>query len=206
MRKFAMCLAVLACGGTAAAPAPIRLFDGRTLAGWEQGTADSFHVENGSITGGTIDRVLTKKTFLCTTRDYGDFRLTARFRIDGGQYANTGIQFRTARVDAGATQVTGYQADAGYIYWGTLYDEGRRRVTLANVDQSTIARHLNDGQWNRYEIVARGRHIVLTFNGVKTIDYVEPDTSIAQTGKICLQLHDKVAMTVAFRDIELTPL
>jgi hypothetical protein len=210
MRRLASGAAALLCTASIGAgppdPRPIRLFDGRTLNGWEQGTSTGFHVEKGAITGGTIDKALDKKTFLCTTREYGDFRLTARFRLDGDRYANTGIQFRTRRVDPAATQVIGYQADAGYIYWGTLYDEGRRKATLVDFDQQRVARHLNDGRWNRYEIIARGRHIVLTLNGVKTVDYVEPDPTIPQTGHICLQLHDKVAMTVAFKDILLTPL
>lgn len=193
--------------GAAPAPQAIPLFDGKSLAGWEQGDRDSYRVEDGAIVGGQLQHPIDRKTFLCTTKDYGDFRLTARFKLDGNQYANTGIQIRTSRVDlTSATAVSGYQADAGYIYWGTLYDEGRRKKTMVDFDQSKVARHFNDGAWNDYEIVARGRHLTFRLNGVTTVDYEEADATIPQTGKVCLQLHNGGPMRVAFKDILLTPL
>lgn len=193
--------------GAAPAPQTAALFDGKTLNGWEQGDRDSYRVENGAIVGGQLEHAIDRKTFLCTTKDYGDFRLTARFKLDGNQYANTGIQIRTSRTDlTSATAVSGYQADAGYIYWGTLYDEGRRKKTMVDFDQSKLTKHFNDGGWNDYEIVAKGRHLTFRLNGVQTVDYEEADATVAQTGKICLQLHNGGPMLVAFKDIRLTPL
>ncbi|MEC7696945.1 MAG: DUF1080 domain-containing protein, partial [Planctomycetota bacterium] len=50
------------------------LFDGTTLNGWEQknGTAH-YRIENGAIVGKTTDG--SPNSFLCTTKDYGDFEL-----------------------------------------------------------------------------------------------------------------------------------
>ena len=144
------------------------------------------------------------KAFLCTTRDYADFRLSARFRLVGGEDANTGIQIRTRRLDA-ATEVSGYQADAGQGFWGNLYDEGRRKEKLVRADQAKLRKVVRRGGWNRYEILASGPHIVLTLNGVTTADYREANAAVPRTGLICLQVHNGGPMRVYFKHLRLTP-
>jgi hypothetical protein len=190
---------------SAASDGPVRLFDGRTLNGWEQGDHTSFRIEHGMIVGGQLSGPIARKTFLCTTKSYGDFRLTARFKLVGADDANTGIQIRTRRLDA-ASEVSGYQADAGQIFWGTLFDEGRRKEKLARGDQDKLRPFIHFGGWNRYEIIAQGRHIVLKLNGIQTVDYTEPDPAIPQTGLICLQVHNGGPMLAWFKDLALTPL
>src|SRR5882762_8561310 len=44
---------------------------------------------------------------------------------------NGGIQLRSQRAKEPAFEMVGYQADMGEGYWGSLYDESRRRKTLA---------------------------------------------------------------------------
>jgi predicted peptidase len=46
-----------------------------------------------------------------------------------------------------------------------------------------------------------GRKIVLTLNGVTSVTYVEPDESIARSGRIALQIHAGAPMVVQFKDI-----
>ena len=46
--------------------------------------------------------------------------------IDGK--GNSGVQFRSVRVPG--HEMSGYQADIGDGYWGSLYDESSRNKTL----------------------------------------------------------------------------
>ena len=57
-----------------------------------------------------------------------------------GEGVNAGIQFRTKRIPD-HHEVSGYQADIGgeqKSYWGSLYDESRRRKILAQADVDAV--------------------------------------------------------------------
>ena len=45
------------------------------------------------------------------------------------------------------------------------------------------------GEWNDYVIRAEGPRVRLSLNGVQTVDYVEPDATIPESGVICVQIH-----------------
>src|SRR5687767_2988283 len=99
-------------------PAPLLaeekpLFDGKTLAGWEGDTAKTWRVEDGAIVGGSLDAVVPRNEFLCTTKTYGDFQLKVKFKLVGERAKmNAGVQFRTKRIP-NHHEVVGYQADIG---------------------------------------------------------------------------------------------
>ncbi len=44
------------------------LFDGKTLKGWEGDTEETWKVEDGVITAGSLDTTVPRTKFLCTTR------------------------------------------------------------------------------------------------------------------------------------------
>src|SRR3954453_20820929 len=68
------------------------LFDGKTLAGWEQHSGKAeYRVEDGTIVGKTV--VNTGNSFLCTKKKYGDFVLEFEFKVAPGM--NSGVQFRS---------------------------------------------------------------------------------------------------------------
>ena len=48
-------------------PAPVPLFDGKTLNGWE-GDLKIFRVQDGAIVGGTLANKIARNEFLCTTK------------------------------------------------------------------------------------------------------------------------------------------
>ncbi len=50
-------------------------------------------------------------------------------------------------------------------------------------------------------ITARGNHITLDLNGVRTADYHEAEPGIEQTGFIALQVHGGPPMEVQFKDL-----
>lgn len=184
-----------------------RLFDGKTFIGWEGDTVTMWKIMDGAIVGGSLEEKVPHNDFLCTTESYYDFILRLKFRLTGTEgFINAGIQFRSQRLHDPAYEMIGYQADLGPGYWGSLYDESRRNKTLASPDSATIARILKPGEWNEYEIRAQGKHIQLFINGTQTVDYVEPDDSIPQSGLIGLQIHGGGKALVEYKDIFLEEL
>jgi hypothetical protein len=189
---------------TAQSRPAVSLFDGKTFAGWE-GDLSIFRIENGAIVGGSLARKLDHNEFLCTTSTYENFELRALIKLLGGNSANTGIQFRTSRIP-NDREVRGYQADAGQNYWGSLYDESRRKKTLKAPDAAAIKRIVKVGDWNEYVIRAEGKHIQLWLNGVQTVDYTEQDPSIEARGVIGLQIHAGPPSEAWYKDIRLVDL
>src|SRR6185295_9303361 len=125
------------CASSLCAAKPTKLFDGKTLDGWE-GDKATWRVEDGSIVGGSLDKTVPRNEFLCTTKTFGDFELKLKFKLVGDKSsANAGVQFRTKRIPK-HHEVSGYQADIGQGYWGALYDESRRNKVLAQPEKKLI--------------------------------------------------------------------
>ncbi len=178
---------------------PVALFDGKTLKGWE-GNQGIFRVQDGAIVGGSLTTALARNECLCTTKSYADFELRMMVKLLGGDSANAGIQFRTRRIP-NDNEVSGFQADMGVGYWGSLYDESRRKKTLTGPDAAKANEIVKRNDWNDYVIRAVGSHIQLSINGVQTVDYTEPDPSIEGTGIICVQIHAGPPSEAWYKDI-----
>ena len=208
--SLALLIIVLLLGG----PAPVHdqrdrtgarpLFDGRTFAGWE-GNLDLFRIQDGAIVAGTLSSKIPRNEFLCTTDTYGDFELTLRVRLLGGERANAGIQFRTRRIP-NHHEVSGYQADMGTGWWGALYDESRRNKVLTGPDQKRMGAVVRQDDWNEYVIRASGDRIQLRLNGLETVDYREPDPSVERSGVICVQIHSGPPSEAWYKDITIRTL
>ncbi|MBY0228585.1 MAG: DUF1080 domain-containing protein [Gemmataceae bacterium] len=180
---------------------PVPLFDGKTLAGWEGDTKKTWRVEDGAIVGGSLEAVVPRNEFLCTTKSYGDFELTLKFKLLGDKdKANAGVQFRTRRIPR-HHEVVGYQADIGQGYWGALYDESRRNKVLAGPDKKLLERIVKHGEWNEYRIRAEGARIRLWLNGTETVDWTEKDDKVERTGVIGLQVHGGAKAKVMYKDV-----
>jgi hypothetical protein len=182
---------------------PVSLFDGKTFKGWE-GNLKSFRIEDGAIVGGTLSEKIPRNEFLCTEQTYGDFELRARVKLIGTG-ANAGIQFRTKRIPNNH-EVIGYQADMGEGWWGSLYDESRRKRLLATADKALIAKILKPGDWTDYVIRAQGARIQLFINGQQTVDYTETDAQIERSGVIAVQIHGGPPSEAWYRDITIVDL
>ncbi len=193
---LALALAPLPCQGE-----EIRLFDGATFGGWE-GSMRFFRIEEGAVVGGRLDEAIPRNEFLATTREYRDFELSLQFRLTG-EATNAGIQIRSRRVP-GSHEMIGYQADLGPGITGWLYDESRRRRMLATCDRRLVEEVLDPEGWNRYRIRCQGRRITLHINGLRTVDYLEPDPEIDLGGRIALQIHSGPPGEVRYRDIRIT--
>jgi acetyl esterase/lipase/prenyltransferase beta subunit len=170
------------------------------LSGWE-GDTQLWSVRDGVLVGRSPG--LDHNEFLATTRPYGDFILSVNFRMVDGK-GNSGVQFRSVRVPP--HEMSGYQADLGEGYWGALYDESRRNMTLV-YPRSDALKSLNRSDWNRYVIRAMGDRITLTLNGQDTVrDYEETEANIARTGLVAVQMHAGSPMEIQFKDLMIQPL
>lgn len=170
----------------------ISLFNGKNLDGWVQknGTA-TYRVEGDSIVGRTSEG--SPNSFLCTTREFGDFELEFEVRVD--DRLNSGVQIRSKTKDGPNGRVYGPQveieasgdngAESGYIY-----GEATGRGWLTPDERLKPHKYFRDGEWNAYRVVAEGPRIQTWINGHQIADLT--DKEIYEThpkGFIGLQVH-----------------
>ena len=195
----------------AASANPVPLFDGRTFTGWEGDTNTVWRIEDGALVAGSLTAKQEKNNFLATTKTYGDFELTLKWKLEGTEgFVNGGVQFRTERIP-NHHEVSGYQADLGKGYDGALYDESRRKKILAQPAPEVLAKAQKPvGEWNDYRIRAEGRRIQIWLNGIQTVDYSETEGIILQNGKslviqptgiIAVQIHGNATSIVRYKDL-----
>ena len=186
--------------------APTPLADGKTFAGWEGDTAKTWRIQDGAFVGGSLTEKVPHNEFLCTQREFGNFELRLKFKLLGKEgQVNAGVQFRSVRIP-NHFEVSGYQADLGDGYWGALYDESRRKKVLAAPEKEAVLKVLKLGEWNDYTIRCEGRHIQLWINGLKTVDYTEPEDGIAEKGVIAVQIHGGGMAEAWYKDIAIEEL
>jgi predicted peptidase len=65
---------------------------------------------------------------------------------------------------------------------------------------------LNKTDWNHYVIRPRGEKIEIYINGKKSVDYREPESSVARSGLLAVQIHAGGPMEVQFKDAMIQPL
>jgi len=203
-----------------------KIFDGKTLKGWN-GDPKFWSVQDGVITGKTTRENPTKgNTFIIWEGGKtGDFDLRLDYKIVGG---NSGIQYRSFKADGpDEWRIGGYQADfeAGDTYSGICYGERFRGILSLRGKKTTltigddgklkkaveefakdadIAKAIKKEEWNGYRIVARGFNISHYINGVKTTQLIDRDKKSRRAdGILALQLHAGPPMTVQFKNIRI---
>ncbi len=118
----------------------VTIFDGESLDGWE-GDTTYWRVADGSLLGEiTPDKLLKTNSFIIWQGGQpADFELKTEFRIT--KSGNSGINYRSERLDTIPYALRGYQADIDgkNTYTGQNYEE-RKRTTLAyRGEQVTIS-------------------------------------------------------------------
>jgi len=183
-----------------------RLFDGKTFTGWEGDTNRIWRIEKGALVGGTLNTTVPHNDFLCTTREFTNFDLRLKVKLEGTGFVNGGIQLRSQRTKEPAFEMVGYQADMGEGYWASLYDESRRRKTLAFTHASIIKRIVKTNDWNDYVIRCEGTHVRLWLNGILTVDYNETENDLPMSGLIGIQVHGGGKSEASYKDITIEEL
>ncbi len=183
-----VCLSVLTSAAAAAEEGWVSLFDGKTLNGWAQrnGTA-TYRVEDGAVVGKTSEG--SPNSFLCTTKDYGDFELKFEVKVD--DRLNSGVQIRSAsKKEFKDGRVHGPQVEiatngtAGFIYGEAL---GTGWLSEDRSDDKAKAA-FKPGKWNGYRVLAVGKSIKTWVNDVPVADLVDEKSGMA-SGFIGLQVH-----------------
>jgi putative membrane-bound dehydrogenase-like protein len=188
--------------------APVSLFDGKTLDGWE-GDLQWWSVKENAITGGSTTQKIPHNFFLATTRSYHNFDLHLKIKVTGDPATgmiNSGIQLRSLRVP-NHTEMSGYQVDAGEGWWGKLYDESRRNKVISEAaNLAAVQAAVTKDGWNEFRILTTGPRIQTWINGVQALDYTETDPNIALDGKIAIQIHSGGIAQVQVKDITIEEL
>ena len=195
------------------------IFNGKNLEGWiQRGGKATYEVTNGVIVGTTVKG--EPNSFLCTTKEYGDFVLELELHAD--KDLNSGVQIRSHYFDQKTTfvqdgktntipagRVHGYQIEVDNRpdrrWSGGLYEEGRRGW-LQNLTNNPAAQAaFKFGEWNTYRIECRGNHIRTWVNDVPAVDARDDG---AKSGFIALQVHNasQAGWQVRFRNIRLAEL
>ena len=196
-----------------------RIFDGKTLTGWNCVDMSYWSVRDGAITGeSTADNPCTQNKFIVWQGgELSDFEMKLAFRVKGNG-CNSGVQFRSKFREDGLA--VGYQADiyqrGGYL--GGVCDEMHKRkgpeLLSANGSKSVIDK---DGKrtatplgepvklrpwpaWNDYHIIAKGKHVTLKVNGRTSSELIDNESAhLDLTGSLGLQLRSGKPMTVQFK-------
>ena len=234
--SFAVLLVLTAALATsrAAAPAPagpsgedgfVRLFDGKTLAGWHavpEACAGDWTVRDGAIVGHGSAKRLAYLVY--KDADLTDFELHLRYRLPGK--GNTGIEVRAQPDATGKRPFEGYHADLGHVGIGPHilgawdFHFARRRespcprgthlvfdadgrphagVIPGAVTLADIRAH----GWNDVRVVARGNRFTFFINDKLASEFTDNAArGRLDRGAIGLQIHDK-GMRVEFKDIRL---
>lgn len=167
------------------------LFNRRNLKQW-RGDGRLWRVNNGVIVGSTDDVQIMENTFLIHKKQFADFHLKFQVKLRNG---NSGVQFRSEELPD--LVVRGLQADlAENNWWGSLYDEKGKRGVIVDGWKGKAEKVVKSGDWNDYEIVARGENITLRLNGMTTAEWKD---SSRTGGVLALQLHRGPRMKVYFR-------
>ena len=78
MKRILFLLPLLAIASHAA---PVSLFDGKTLDGWESREPSLWKVEDGCLTGGDEQGKIPHNDFLCTKRSFSNFELRLKIKL-----------------------------------------------------------------------------------------------------------------------------
>ena len=177
----------------------VKLFDGKTFAGWHTIPGGEWKVVDGTIVG-TSPASDERHGLLVTDKTYGDFELRVQYKALQG---NSGLYFRVDEV-GGVVGVNGFQAEIDPTRdAGGLYETGGR-AWVAQPDSANFKKWYKPDQWNSMSVIAKGNSIKLILNGFVSAElHNDPGR---RSGHIALQLHGGMNMHVMFRDIELKEL
>lgn len=184
----------------------IKLFDGKTLDGWE-GYSDLWSIKDGVIVAKNTEP-LKFSTYLLTKKNYTDFRLTFAAKLVESEM-HSGVCFWGAVKPDVAKDPKKERSEytyAGHLVmfpsgWG-MYDLfGRNGLP---VDGGPAKKVGKQHDWNDIEILAQGNRVRVAVNGTAVVDWRDPQPERIKEGPIGLQLHSNtVPQEIHFKGLVL---
>jgi hypothetical protein len=221
--RLAVPALALALVATIARPAdPVRLFNGKDLAGWSHFLVDA--KVPASDVWSVADGVLVCKGepmgYLYTDSEHTSFKLLVEWRwVKGaserlGKVPNSGVLLRVSGTPKAIPRAYEAQLQSGsagdlYGFWGLPLEgdparkrEAKGHAMLGDMVGFTKAEggEMPEGEWNVYEITVDGPSIVTVVNGKKVN---EAKGAQVLAGRIGLQSEGG---EIHFRRVELTPI
>jgi len=181
-------LTLVGCATPTNRPGWVTLFDGTSLENWNRTGEANWRLSEGAV---MADKGGKTPSYLVSKNSYADFELKVEFWADTD--ANSGVFLRCsdpAKVGAATAyevQIADKRTDGNGT--GAITD-------LAKVSPALRAA----GQWNTYEITAKGTQLTVALNGAVTASI---QNSKYARGPIALQY---IAGIVKFRRVEIRPL
>ena len=184
----------------------IKLFDGKTLDGWE-GYSDLWSVKDEVIVAKNTDP-LKYSTYLLTKGKYSDFRLTFASKLVTSEM-HSGVSFwGTVKPDVSKDPE---KDRTKHTYAGHLvmFPSGYGMYDLFGrnglaVDGGPAKKVGKQHDWNDIEVLAQGNRVRVAVNGVAVVDWRDPEPKRIMEGPIGLQLHSNgVPQEVQFKGLVL---
>lgn len=156
---------------------------------------DQIGAANWSTADGTIQATLTgkKPAYLVSKTSYQDFQLRVEFMPSDD--ANSGV-FLRCRNPQEITDENCYEANIFDQRPDPTYGTG----AIVKVAKAPEPMPKAGGKWNTYEITAKGSHLTLVLNGVKTVDV---ENTKLTSGRLALQWAQG---SIKFRKMAIKPL
>lgn len=173
------------------------MFNGKDLLGWHVNeNSDSVFIEDGCI---VTEGKRAHAFYVGPTgnADYKNFHLKAKVKTMPG--SNSGIYFHTKFLHEGWPNV-GYEAQVN-----NTQQDPKKTGGLYGVKDNFEA-PVKDEEWFDYDIVVKGKQIVIKINGKTISDYTEPSDlnrpeRMLSSGTFALQAHDP-GSKVYFKDLK----
>lgn len=210
----------------------VSIFDGKSLVGWD-GDPTYWRVENSCLVGEITPATIVKRNTFVIWRggSPADFELKLEYRIS--DQGNSGVNYRSVELTDAKWSLAGYQADidgpgknrAGVRHTGQNYEErgrtflarrgevirvdpGAKLATVGSVgDTNELAKHIKEGDWNEYHLIARGHVLTHILNGKVMSVVIDDDAKNRRAdGLIGVQVHVGPPMKVEYRNIRLKTL
>lgn len=177
------------------------LFDGKSLDGWKEWGSEEWTVSDGAIHGRRGPK--ESEGYLATVETFEDFHVRGAFKMLGE--GNYGLFFHSTITlrDDGYPVIAGVQGEVEPNYPGTtggLY-ESYQRGWIARPEPNSLAAYaLKPGEWNTIEIRSRGNQVTTWVNGLRTVDFTDPEPRLFR-GSFALQLHTGAGAGIDWKDL-----
>lgn len=162
------------------------MFSSDPASGWTGG-AGVFAQEDGVLVGRASD--LPTNVYCLSLETVADFEAEFDVRITRG--GNSGFAYRARREDD-TGEPSGYQADIGQVYWGSLYAADGRRL-IHETEPNAWRAAVDVTGWNHYFVRVVGDHHVIEVNGAVLTDMHD---AAAEAGRFGFQAHAGSEMDV----------